>query len=89
MNKLMNIAPALAIASPWTLPAGAQEADPPPAAAAEPRELIYCGGMMTPAEREACRAHMRTARAPQERAALSEQDVDDVTACLNTQFHKF
>ena len=53
MNKLTAVAYGLALVSLWALPAGAQDASPMPAPAAEPRELIYCADLMTPAEREA------------------------------------
>jgi len=80
MNKLNSALCGLAMTALCALPAWAQEAGEPPAAAAEPRELIYCADLMTPAEREAYRARMRTARSPQERAALRQAHRDDMQA---------
>jgi len=80
MNKLTAVVCGLAIVALWALPARAQDADQAPATAAEPRELIYCADLMTPAEREAYRARMRTARSPQERAALRQAHRDDMQA---------
>jgi hypothetical protein len=80
MNKLTAFAYGLALASLWALPAGAQDANQTPAAVAEPRELIYCADLMTPAEREAYRARMRAARTPQERAALRQAHRDQMHA---------
>lgn len=72
MNKLTAVVCGLAMVALWTLPARAQGTDPVPATAAEPRELIYCADLMTPAEREAYRARMRATRSPPERAALRQ-----------------
>jgi len=80
MNKLTAVVCGHAIVALWALPARAQDADQAPATAAEPRELIYCADLMTPAEREAYRARMRTARSPQERAALRQAHRDDMQA---------
>jgi hypothetical protein len=68
MSKLIAVVCGLAMAALWALPARAQDAGQAPATAAEPRELIYCADLMTPAEREAYRARMRAARGPQEDA---------------------
>jgi hypothetical protein len=62
------------------LPAWAQTADEPLAAAVEPRELIYCADLMTPAEREAYRVRMRAARSPQEKAAVRQAHRDEMQA---------
>jgi hypothetical protein len=80
MKKLTAVVCGLAMAALWALPARAQNADQAPTPAAEPRELIYCADLMTPAEREAYRARMRTARSPQERAALRQAHRDDMQA---------
>jgi hypothetical protein len=80
MSKLTAVVCGLAMAALWALPALAQDADQAPATAAEPRELIYCADLMTPAEREAYRARMRTAHNPQERAALRQAHRDDMQA---------
>jgi hypothetical protein len=80
MNKLTAVVCGLAIAALSALPVRAQDADQAPATAAEPRELIYCADLMTPAEREAYRARMRSARSPQERAALRQTHRDDMQA---------
>lgn len=80
MNKLTAVAYGLALASLWVSPAGARDASPMPAPAAEPRELIYCADLMTPAEREAYRARMRATRNPPERAALRQAHRDDMQA---------
>jgi hypothetical protein len=58
---------------------------PPPV---EARELIYCADRMTHEEREAYRARMHAGHQA-EAPALSEQDVDAVTAYLNRDFYKF
>jgi hypothetical protein len=50
------------------------------APAAQPRQLIYCADLMTPAEREAYRASMRAARSPEQRAALREAHRQDMRA---------
>jgi hypothetical protein len=80
MNKLTIVVCGLAMAALWALPAGAQEADAAPANAAEPRELIYCADLMTPAEREAYRARMRAARTPAERAAVRQAHRNEMQA---------
>jgi hypothetical protein len=80
MSKLTAVVCSLAMAALWALPALAQDADQAPATAAEPRELIYCADLMTPAEREAYRARMRAARNLQERAALRQSHRDDMQA---------
>jgi hypothetical protein len=72
MNRSTKLALGLALAGLWVLPAWAQDAGQPPAATTEPRELIYCAELMTPAEREAYRARMRAAATPQERAAVRQ-----------------
>jgi hypothetical protein len=72
MSKLTAVVCGLAMVALWTLPVRAQGTDQAPATAAEPRELIYCADLMTPAEREAYRARMRAARNPPERAALRQ-----------------
>lgn len=72
MNRSTKLVLGLALAGLSMLPAWAQDAGQPPAAAAEPRELIYCAELMTPAEREAYRARMRTAHTPQEKAAARQ-----------------
>ncbi|MHB1140498.1 MAG: hypothetical protein ACYC1T_01905 [Sulfuricaulis sp.] len=80
MNKLTAVVCGLAMVALWTLPARAQGTDQAPATAAEPRELIYCADLMTPAEREAYRARMRATRSPPERAALRQSHRDDMQA---------
>jgi hypothetical protein len=80
MNKLTAVVCGLAMAALWALPAWAQGTDQAPATAAEPRELIYCADLMTPAEREAYRARMRATRSPQERGALRQAHRDDMQA---------
>jgi hypothetical protein len=80
MNKLTAVVCGLAMVALWTLPVRAQDADQAPATAAEPRELIYCADLMTPAEREAYRARMRATRSPPERAALRQAHRDDMQA---------
>lgn len=80
MNKLTAVAYGLAMAALSVLPARAQDAGQAPTTAAEPRELIYCADLMTPAEREAYRARMRAARSPQERATLRQAHRDDMQA---------
>lgn len=80
MNKLTAVVCGLAMVVLWTLPTRAQDTDPAPATAAEPRELIYCADLMTPAEREAYRARMRTAHNPQERSALRQAHRNDMQA---------
>jgi hypothetical protein len=80
MNKLTAVVCGLAMAAMSALPIRAQDAGQAPATAAEPRELIYCAELMTPAEREAYRARMRTAHNPQERAALRQAHRDNMQA---------
>lgn len=80
MNPRMVLVCGLALAALGALPAAAQEPGRPPAAAAEPRELIYCADLMTPAEREAYRASMRAARTPQERTAVRQAHRDQMHA---------
>lgn len=80
MRKLTAVVCSLVMAALWALPALAQDADQAPATAAEPRELIYCADLMTPAEREAYRARMRATRSPPERAALRQAHRDDMRA---------
>lgn len=63
-----------------TPPAQAQSNVEQPAAAAEPRELIYCADLMTHDEREAYRARMRAARTPQDKAALRQTHRQDMQA---------
>ncbi len=78
MNRRVIVIVALALATSAALPAVAQQPGQPPAA--EPRELIYCADLMTPAEREAYRASMRAARTPQERAAVRQAHRDQMHA---------
>ena len=78
MNGRMIVMLGLAVAALGALPAAAQQPDQPPAA--EPRELIYCADLMTPAEREAYRASMRAVRTPQERAAVRQAHRDQMHA---------
>jgi hypothetical protein len=80
MSKLTAVVCGLAMVALWTLPVRAQGTDQAPATAAEPRELIYCADLMTPAEREAYRARMRTVHNPQERAVLRQAHRDDMQA---------
>jgi hypothetical protein len=80
MKKLTAVVCGLAMAALWALPVWAQGADQAPTTAAEPRELIYCADLMTPAEREAYRARMRAVGSPQERAALRQAHRDDMRA---------
>jgi len=82
MNKLNSALCGLAMTALCALPAWAQEAGEPPAAAVagEPRELIYCADLMTPAEREAYRARMRAARTPQEKAVVRQAHRDEMQA---------
>ncbi|MEW6331104.1 MAG: hypothetical protein AB1560_06575 [Pseudomonadota bacterium] len=80
MNKLTVIVCGLAWGTLSALPALAQEAGQAPVTAAEPRELIYCADLMTPAEREAYRARMRAARAPSERAAVRQAHRNEMQA---------
>lgn len=80
MNKLTAVVCSLAMVALWTLPVRAQGTDPAPATAAEPRELIYCADLMTPAEREAYRARMRAARTPPERAAVRQAHRNEMLA---------
>lgn len=80
MNKLTSALCGLAITALCALPAWAQEAGEPPAAANAPRELIYCAEQMTPAEREAYRARMRAARTPQEKAVVRQTHRDEMQA---------
>ena len=80
MNKLTAVVCGLAMVALWTLPVRAQGTDQTPATAAEPRELIYCADLMTPAEREAYRARMRATRNPQERTALRQKHRVDMQA---------
>jgi len=80
MSKLTSALCGLAMTALCTLPAWAQEAGEPPAAAAEPRELIYCAEQMTPAEREAYRARMRVARTPQEKSVVRQAHRDQMQA---------
>ena len=79
MNKLTNALCSLAMTALCALPAWAQEAGEPPAAAA-PRELIYCAELMTPAERENYRTRMRAARTPQEKAVVRQAHRDEMQA---------
>jgi hypothetical protein len=80
MNKLTGTLCGLAMTALCALPAWAQTAGEPPAAVVEPRELIYCAGLMTPAEREAYRARMRAARSPQEKTAVRQTHRDEMQA---------
>ena len=80
MSKLTIVVCGLAMAALWALPVRAQGSDQAPATTAEPRELIYCADLMTPAEREAYRASMRAARTPQERAAVRQTHRDQMHA---------
>jgi hypothetical protein len=80
MNKLTDVVCGLAMAAVWMLPAWAQDADQAPATAAEPRELIYCADLMTPAEREAYRARMRATRTAPERAAVRQAHRNEMQA---------
>lgn len=80
MSKLTIVVCGLAMAALWALPAGAQNTGQSPATAAEPRELIYCADLMTPAEREAYRARMRATRTPQERAAVRQAHRNEMQA---------
>ena len=80
MNKLTSALCGLAMTALCVLPAWAQVTGETPAAAAEPRELIYCADLMTPAEREVYRAHMRAARTPQEKAVVRQAHRDEMQA---------
>jgi len=80
MNKLTTALCGLAMTALCALPVWAQSAGEPPAAAVEPRELIYCADLMTPAEREAYRTRMRAARSPQEKAAVRQAHRDEMQA---------
>ena len=80
MNKLIAVVCGLAMAALWALPILAQNADPAPATAAEPRELIYCADLMTPAERETYRKRMRGARTQPERAAVRQAHRNEMQA---------
>jgi hypothetical protein len=80
MNKLTGVLCGLAMTALCTLPVWAQTAGEPPAAVVEPRELIYCADLMTPAEREAYRTRMRAARTPQEKAAVRQAHRDEMQA---------
>ena len=80
MNKLTSTLCGLAVAALCALPAWAQTADEPPAATVEPRELIYCADLMTPAERETYRTRMRAAHSPQEKAAVRQAHRDEMQA---------
>lgn len=79
MNGRTLVICVLVLAALGALPAAAQEPGPTPAST-EPRELIYCADLMTPAEREAYRANMRAARTPQERAAVRQAHRDQMHA---------
>lgn len=79
MNGRMIVICGLVVAALGTPPATAQEPGPAPAST-EPRELIYCADLMTPAEREAYRASMRAVRTPQERAAVRQAHRDRMHA---------
>ena len=80
MNKLTGTLCGLAVAALCALPAWAQTADEPPAAVVEPRELIYCADLMTPAEREAYRTRMRAARSLQEKATVRQTHRNEMQA---------
>ena len=80
MNKLTGTLCSLAVAALCALPAWAQTAGEPPAAAVEPRELIYCADLMTPAEREAYRTRMRAAHSPQEKTVVRQAHRDEMQA---------
>jgi hypothetical protein len=80
MSKLTAALCGLAVAALCALPAWAQTAGEPPAAAVEPRELIYCADLMTPAEREAYRRRMHVARTPQEKAEVRQAHRDEMQA---------
>lgn len=79
MNKLTVAVYGFVAAALWMLPASAQEAGSAPGAD-EPRELIYCADLMTPAEREAYRARMRAARTAPERAAVRQAHRNEMQA---------
>lgn len=80
MRILTAVVYSLAMVALWTLPVRAQGTDQAPAPAAEPRELIYCADLMTPAEREAYRARMRATRSPQERTAVRQAHRNEMQA---------
>lgn len=79
MNKLTVVVYGFVAAALWMLPASAQEAESAPGTA-EPRELIYCADLMTPAEREAYRARMRATPTPPERAAVRQAHRNEMQA---------
>lgn len=78
MNRLSGALLGMAFAAFCSVATAAGDNGPSPAA--QPRELIYCADLMTPAEREAYRASMRAARSPEHRAALREAHREDMRA---------
>ncbi|MCO6413178.1 MAG: hypothetical protein J5I92_10575, partial [Thiogranum sp.] len=78
MNRLSGALCGMAIAAFCNAATAAGDNATSPAV--QPRELIYCADLMTPAEREAYRAGMRAARSPEERAALREAHRADMQA---------
>ena len=70
MNRLLSAIFGMAVVALCSLPVSAADKEQVSSPDEQQRELIYCADLMTHEEREAYRASMRTARTPEEKAAV-------------------